>query len=309
MDYRKIITSRALRLNILNALSWVPDKTMLKLQYRIKTGRKLNLKNPQRYTEKLQWYKLYYRDPLMIQCVDKFDVREYVRSKGLENILNECYGMYDKVEDIEFDSLPDKFVLKDTLGGGGTSIIICRDKDLLDFEAAKKQMQSWIDTPSIPSGGREWQYYNGQKHRIIIEKYLRCKCDDLPDYKFFCFQGEVYCLYTMIDYTDNHENGKMGFYDRDFNKMSYRRLDFKPITNKLYKPDNFDLMLKYAMKLSEDFPHVRVDFYNIDGNIIFGEMTFFNASGYVKFEPDTFDYILGKEFNLPDPLQLIFPNN
>ena len=127
MDYKKIIKSRKVREQILRLLRFVPDKTMVKIQYRIKTGRKLNLKNPQRYTEKLQWYKLYYKNPLMIKCVDKYDVREYVKSLGLEEILNECYGVFDKVEDIDFDKLPNQFVMKDTLGGGGDRVIICKD--------------------------------------------------------------------------------------------------------------------------------------------------------------------------------------
>ena len=143
MDYKKIIKSRETRLRILRTLDFIPDKTMIKMQYFIKTGRRLNLKNPQRYTEKLQWYKLYYRDPLMQQCADKYDVREYVRSKGLGYILNECYGVYERVEDIDFDSLPDQFVLKDTLGGGGNSIIICKDKQLLILKT-QKQMQKWL---------------------------------------------------------------------------------------------------------------------------------------------------------------------
>ena len=128
IDYKKIFKSRKLRLAILELLSFIPDKLMIKIQYYIKIGRKLNLKNPQRYTEKLQWYKLNYKNPLMIKCVDKYDVREYVKDCGLENTLNECYGIFNSPDEINFDALPNKFVLKDTLGGGGNSIIICDDK-------------------------------------------------------------------------------------------------------------------------------------------------------------------------------------
>lgn len=120
MDYKKIIKSRKLRVRIMQALSFVPDKMMLKMQYRIKTGRKLNLRDPQRYTEKLQWYKLYYRDPLMAQCVDKYEVRKYVEECGLGSILNKCYGVYSSPDEIDFRKLPDSFVLKDTLGGAET---------------------------------------------------------------------------------------------------------------------------------------------------------------------------------------------
>ena len=126
MDYKKIIKNRSIRLKILQIFSFIPDKTMIKLQYRVKTGNKLNLKKPQRFTEKLQWYKLYYKNPLMIQCVDKYEVRKYVKSKGLEDILIPCYGVYDSADNINWKKLPDKFVMKDTLGGGGVSVILVK---------------------------------------------------------------------------------------------------------------------------------------------------------------------------------------
>lgn len=138
MDYKKIIKSRSLRLKLLRLLSFVPDKYMLKVQYRIKTGNNLNLKNPKRFTEKLQWYKLYYRDSLMIKCVDKYDVREYIRSKGLDKILIPCYGVYNSDDDINWNQLPNQFVMKDTLGGGGTSVIIVKDKNSADIDEIKK---------------------------------------------------------------------------------------------------------------------------------------------------------------------------
>ena len=132
MNYKDIIKSRSVRIKILRLLLFIPDKQMIQLQYRIKTGRRLNLKNPQRFTEKMQWYKLYYRDPKMIQCVDKYDVREYVESKGLDQYLNKCYGVYEDVKDVDWQSLPDQFVMKDTPGGGGISVIIIRNKEKED---------------------------------------------------------------------------------------------------------------------------------------------------------------------------------
>ena len=134
MDYKKIIKSRSLRLKILRFLSFVPDKTMIKIQYKLKTGHKLNLKNPRRFTEKLQWYKLYYKNPLMIRCVDKGDVRKYVAKCGLKDILIPSYGIYNSFDEINWDKLPSKFVVKDTLGGGGNSIIIVKDKKDINFE-------------------------------------------------------------------------------------------------------------------------------------------------------------------------------
>ena len=295
--YKKIFRSRKLRLKILSAFNFIPDKTMLKIQYRIKCGHKLDLKDPKRYTEKLQWYKLYYRDPQMTQCSDKYGVREYVKSRGLEHILNELYVAYDRPEEIEWEKLPESFAMKAN-NGSGTNYFVT-DKSSETLEGLIEKAKPWFEHTGF-SFGREWGYTN-IKPKLVFEKLLpRDSRNDLPDYKFFCFNGKVFCLYTMIDYTDNHKNGKLGFFDRDFNQMPCRRLDYNPITEKLEKPKNFDLMVEYAEKLAAGFPHVRVDFYNIDGQIVFGEMTFYNASGYTKFEPDSFDFEMGEKFVLPE---------
>lgn len=300
MNYKKIIKSRETRIKLLSLLNFIPDKTMIKLQYYIKTGRRLNLKHPQRYTEKLQWYKLYYRDPLMQQCSDKYDVREYVKSKGLGHILNECYGVYERVEDIDFDSLPNQFVLKDTLGGGGNSVIICKDKPTFDLEIAKKQMQKWLKINSNRKNeGREWVYTGRKKHRIIIEKYISAPNDNLIDYKFFCFSGKPYIFYLITD-RNLGDHGKAVILDMNYNRVPARTLTQSILEDIPPKPQNFEKMIEYASALSEDFPHVRVDFYNVDGNILFGELTFFGASGYQKFVPDAFDFVLGRKFALPE---------
>lgn len=301
IDYRKIFNSREVRQKLLNILNFVPDKVMLKVQYYLTFGRKLNLKMPERYTEKVQWYKLYYHDPLMKKCSDKYDVRQYVTEKGLDNILNECYGVYDSIEEINLDELPDKFVLKDTMGSGGTSIIFVHDKATFDFESIKGTLKKWLDTPvNRKSYGREWGY-DGIKHRIIAEKMLLPdSTSDLPDYKFFCFNSKVFCSYFMKNYSQHPEEGVLGFCDRDFKLLPAYRKDFKPLLEQPEKPENYELMLEYAEKLAQDFPHVRVDFYNINGQIIFGELTFYNASGYTEFNPDSFDFTMGKEFVLPE---------
>ena len=298
MDYKKIIKSRKVREQILRLLRFVPDKTMVKIQYRIKTGRKLNLKNPQRYTEKLQWYKLYYKNPLMIKCVDKYDVREYVKSLGLEEILNECYGVFDKVEDIDFDKLPNQFVMKDTLGGGGDRVIICKDKTNFDIEGAKKKMQEWVSEPIVKFGGREWPYYSGKGHRIIIEKFLECDDGDLPDYKFFCFNGKSEFFYIKVDYAKAHDEGKLTFFDKDFKQLCVKMDYCNLLAEKIEPPEEINRMIELSNKISKDFPHVRVDFYLINGKIYFGEMTFYNASGYMTFEPDEFDFEMGSKFSI-----------
>ena len=235
----------------------------------------------------------------MKTCVDKYGVREYVKSHGCENILNELYGVYNSAEEVDFNKLPNQFVLKDTLGGGDASMIIVTDKNKLDIKKAKEKMQKWIKEPiDTKHAGREW-VYDGEKHRIIAERLLITdENGDLPDYKFFCFDGKVYCSYMMQNYTMHHEDGVLGFFDRDFRLLKVKRKDFKAMVNPPEKPKNYEKMVELAEILSKDFPHVRVDFYNIDGKIVFGELTFFNASGYVEFEPDQFDYDMGEQFNV-----------
>ena len=298
MNYKKIIKSRAVRIKIMQAMSFIPDKWMLSLQYKIKTGRKLNLKKPQRFTEKLQWYKVYYRDPIMKQCVDKYEVRKYVEECGLGSILNECYGVYSSPDEIDFGKLPDSFVLKDTLGGGGNSVIIVPDKSKLIVEQAKQQMAQWVaESTSAKHPGREW-VYDGMPHRIIAEKYISSNPETggLIDYKFFCFGGRVAYLYVM----GNRKNGlKVGIYDREFRKLdAYISYDEKMETE-AKKPENFEEMCEIAEKLSAKFPHARIDLFDQNGVITFGEITFFSGSGYTCFDPDDFDFQLGEFFQIP----------
>lgn len=298
MDYKKIIRNKKLRLKILDHLGFVPDSIMLKIQYRLKTGRKLNLKKPQRWTEKIQWYKINYRDPLMAKCVDKYSVRSYVRKMGLGSILNECYGIFNNPEEINFDNLPNEFVLKDTLAGGSSSVIICKDKEKADLLDYKREMHRWINANYKSNFGREW-VYDGRKHRIIIDKYIDPECSEgLIDYKFFCFNGEPSHLLVI---SDRFTEEKLDLYDLRWNKLDVVQSDCpNQRVDKLPRPQNFDKMIEIARILSKPFPHVRVDLYNIKGHIIFGELTFFSASGYYIFTPDKFDYILGKKFLLPD---------
>ena len=300
MDYKKILKSRKLRLQLLRLLSFIPDKTMLQIQYKIKTGRKLNLKNPQRLTEKQQWYKLYYKDPLMIPCVDKYDVRAYVESKGLGDTLIQCYGVFDRPEDIDFAKLPQRFVLKDTLGGGGNSVIIVSDKDTMDKDAVIAQMEGWVKQPHrVRDGGREWPYYSGKKHRIIAEEFLEAEDPalGLVDFKTFCFQGRMEYVYAMCD----RGNGpvKVGIYDRDYQKRPVLSLGHDDVYDRIRKPQNYEQLIAVAETLAKDFPHVRVDLYNNCGKVYFGELTFYGGSGYDIYDPDSFDFEIGSKFILP----------
>lgn len=284
-----------MRFKILGLLDFLPDKQMLQLQYYIKTGRKLNLKAPKRYTEKLQWYKLNYRNPLMTKCSDKYEVREYVTNKGLDSILNPLYGVYDDVESIDFETLPNSFAIKHTNGSGANLFV--KDKNKIDLKEIKKTLNEWI-TKKKNNFGREWCYYNVPS-KIIAEKLLdRDENNDLPDYKFFCFNGKVKYLYTMINYVDNHNQGLCSFFTPEFEKLPYRRSEYGEIVDDISKPANFEKMVEIAEVLAGDFPHVRVDLYNIKGKIVFGELTFYNASGYTVFEPEEFDFVLGDCFEI-----------
>lgn len=269
---------------------------MLKLQYRIKLGRKLNLKNPQRFTEKLQWYKMHYRNPVMHECVDKYAVRKFVESKGLNEILVKLYGHYDTISDVPFHTLPNRFVIKTTHGGGGNNVVICHNKEELDFEDLKEKLSFKEDKVADNGGGREWSYY-GLKTGIVVEELLVNQENPqagVNDYKIFCYNGHA--KYIIVD-VDRYIGHKRNFYDRNWNNLHVTS-DCPGCDRIIEKPENFDQMLAIAEKLSEEFPYVRVDLYNVNGKIYFGELTFYPWSGYTNFEPDKFDFIFGEDFVL-----------
>lgn len=295
MNYKKIIRSQSTRFAILRVLSWVPNSIMLSLQYRIKMGFWPNLKHPKRYTEKLQLYKMKYRNPIMYQCVDKYEVHKFVESKGLSYILNTIYGIYEKTSDIDFTSLPNKFVAKTTGGGGGENVAVIRDFSNTNVDELLKKLNMWQKNLGA-SYGREWAYDGIKKNRVIIEELLE---DDnnsdgsIDDYKFMCFNGQFKSLW--IDkgrYSDHHR----GFWDERLKYLEDVYSDHDNFKTPPILPDNIKDMVKIAEKLSEDFPYARVDLYNIKGRIVFGEITFYPWSGYVKFTPDEFDYQLGSYF-------------
>ena len=292
MDYKKILRSQKVRFLILKFLSFVPDSIMLKLQYRIKMGFKLNLANPQRFTEKLQWYKIHYRNKLMGICVDKYEVRNYVESKGLDNTLNKLYCVCSDPDEIDFAALPDRFVIKTTDGGGGENIFICRDKSSLDVPQLKKTLLSWKDKKNV-NPGREWAYTLIKQSRYIVEEYLENDVNPeagISDYKFFCFNGKPHCIAYDIDRYIGH---KRNFYDIEWNNLHVSTDCDTFDDNLVPRPEGLEDMCKVAEILSKDFPFVRVDLYYIKGKVYFGELTFYPWSGYVKFSPQEFDYKLG----------------
>lgn len=297
MDYKRIIKSQQLRFSILRLLQWVPDCIMLRIQYRMKMGFWPDFKHPRRFTEKLQLYKMKYRNPLMHQCVDKYEVRKYVENKGLGVILNELYGVYKLPEDIDFKALPNQFVMKTTTGGGGQNVIIVKDKMSSNLDELRRKLRKWNGANNLGAlAGREWAYKEC-KPRIIVEELLENKEMHAPliDYKFFCFNSEPKFLYVITDRKPG-EYAYLGIYDIEFNKLPVYRCDERRQECVVVKPKNYDLMVDIARKLSADFPHVRVDLFNVDGKIYFGELTFYDGSGYFHYDPDTFDYIIGGYF-------------
>ena len=292
--YKKIIRSQKLRFRILSALRFVTDEKMIRLQYRIKTGRKLNLKNPERYTEKIQWYKLYYRDPVMTQCADKYKVREYVKSKGLDYILNDLYAKFDSPEEISFENLPDRFVIK--LSNGSGTNIFCTDKNILDLESVKEEFRSFY-ARSNASAGREWVYHTGEKPVIVAEKYLEDpeQKGGIYDYKFLCFGGVPHYIAFDVNRFSNH---RRNIYDMEWNDLRVGS-DCPCSDIEIPRPVKLDEMAKIAKILSADFPAVRVDLYVVRDRIYLGEMTFFPWSGYVVYDPDWFDLEMGVKFVLP----------
>lgn len=273
-------------------------ETEIKKLYKERVGRELNLDNPMRFSEKIQWRKLNEITPLISKLSDKYEVRSWVKDTIGEEYLIPLLGVWDSFDDINFDKLPASFVLK-TNNASGTNLIVHSKKEL-NISYARRLFNYWLEKPFGLLSGLELQYCN-IKPRIIAEKnMLSGGGEDLPDYKFFCFDGKVYCSYTTIDFAKDHSQGKLAFFDREYQLMPVSRADYlTPYRKQLKKPDNYQTMVEIAEKLSRGFSHVRVDLYNIDGKIYFGEMTFTTHSGYMKFNPDSFDYELGDLWKLP----------
>lgn len=272
------------------------DETYLKLRYNCIMGKKLNLDNPVTYNEKLQWLKLYDRKPEYTKMVDKYEAKKYVANIIGEEYIIPTLGVWDNVNDIDFDTLPNQFVLKCTHDSGG--LVICKDKAELDIENAKNTLNHFLNR-NFYSVHREWPYKD-VKPRIIAEKYMEDESKtDLKDYKFFCFNGEPKLLYISEGLSD-HSTAKISFADMDYNIAEFKRNDFKPFYELPKKPVNFEKMKELAKVLSKDRAFIRVDFYEIHKKIFFGELTFFPCSGYLPFDPKEYDKVLGDWITLPN---------
>lgn len=273
-----------------------PDELYLKVQYRLLMGKRLDLKNPVTYSEKLQWLKLYDRRPEYVTMVDKAAVKDYVAGIIGNEYIIPTIGVWEKPEDIDWDTLPNQFVLKCTHDSGG--LVICRDKSKLDKKATINKLRKGLKRNYFKIW-REWPYKEVPR-RIIAEKYIDPTPDlkDLPDYKFFCFDGEVKALFVATDRQKPGEDVKFDFFDADFNHLPFKQgHEHAAVTPR--KPKNFELMKKAAAELSKGLPHARVDLYDVGEKVMFGEITFFHFSGMVPFRPDNWDKVFGDMLILP----------
>ncbi|MBQ4515412.1 MAG: glycosyl transferase [Clostridia bacterium] len=283
-------------------INFLCDRKFLKLLYRINFGKKLNLDNPQSFNEKMQWLKLYDRNPIYTTMVDKYEVKQYVADKIGEEYIIPTLGVWDKFEDIDFDKLPQQFVLKCTHDSGG--LVICRDKSKLDIDSARKKITRCLERNYF-SSSREWPYKN-VKPRIIAEKFMQESDENeltvkgLVDYKFFCFNGAPEWLYISKG-LENHSTARISFFDLDGKEMPFRRRDYAPFDTELKLPENYEQMKKIAEKLAKEVNNafVRIDLYSINNNIYFSEITFSPCSGMIPFEPEEWDLKLGEYIKLP----------
>ncbi len=273
----------------------VNDEKAVKEYYRKKSGGlTVDLSNPVTFSEKQQWYKLYSKNPLMSQCADKHDVRQYIIDCGYEELLNEQYGVYEAVKDIPIESLPERFVLKAAHASGWNLIV--RDKSGMNWKQEKKTMKLWLKQ-DIYWSGREWVYKNLKK-RIVAEKYLEDESGGLLDYKFYCFNGKPAFLQLEVGRftSENTRN----FYDMDWNLLPFgKELEHNPNVN-IAIPACFDEMKQIAETLSKPFSYVRVDLYQVNGKVYFGELTFFPAGGAPDFVPSEYDKIVGDMWDLKE---------
>ena len=274
---------------------WIPDAIFLKFIYRNIFGRKLDLNEPRSFNEKLQWLKLYDRKPEYTAMVDKYLAKELIAEKLGKEYVIPTIGVWDRFEDIAFDKLPDRFVLKCNHDSGG--LVICRDKAKLDIKEAEKKIK-WSLNRNYYWVGREWPYKD-VKRKIIAEEYIENEeGKGLVDYKFYCFNGHVEYLYVSEGLED-HKTARISFLTPDWEFAPFERADYKPFSELPKKPGRFSDMLKIAEKLSEGFPFLRVDLYEVNGEIYFSEFTFAPCSGWMPFVPDEWDYKLGELIVLP----------
>lgn len=281
------------RLDRRKILRLLPDKIYLRIIFRLKLNKPLNLKNPVTFNEKLQWLKLYDRKPVYTMMVDKFLVKEYVKEKISSEYIIPTLGVWDHFDDIDFDSLPNQFVLKCTHDSGG--VVICRDKSRFDLETAKEKIEKSLKS-NYYWRGREWPYKKVLP-RIMAETYMQDGEEkSLPVYKFFCFNGKAEIVQTIQN--DKSPNETIDYFDRQWNLLDLRQ-NYPNSSKPLSKPIAFDKMLEISERLSQNRESfLRVDLYLVEGKIYFSEFTFFSDSGTAAFIPESWDAQLGERLKL-----------
>lgn len=292
----KTLTDKKYRTKLFAGLGFydrMDDEKYLKKLYMANFGKELDLENPKTFNEKLQWLKLYDRKPEYTMMVDKYRVREYISEKLGEEYLIPLLGVWDDPEEIDFDKLPNQFVLKCN-HNSGLGMCICKDKSKLDIKKVKAELKKGLKE-NFYLRGREWPYKDVPR-KIICEKYMVDESGyELKDYKIFCFNGEPKALFVA---TDRMTDTKFDFFDVEFNHLPFTN-GHPNAEKEIAKPQNLDEMLKVASVLSKGIPQVRIDLYNVNGKILFGEMTFSHWSGMVPFEPNKWDERFGEWIVLP----------
>ncbi len=281
-------------------LHFLPDSICIQMMYFYHFHKFANLKDPKTFNEKLQWLKLHDRNPEYTIMVDKYLVKDYVAKKIGDEYIIPTLGVWNSPEEIDFEALPNQFVLKWNHDSG--SIVICKDKNVLNVNEAmcklqrgKKYSGYWY--------GREWPYKNVEP-KIIAETYMEDDLfPELIDYKFMCFDGKVKVIFTCSGRYSS-EGLRVTFYDREWNKLPFIR-HYKACSETQKKPSTFDKMVFLAEQLATDIPFVRIDFYEINGKPYFGEITLFPGSGFEPFTPSEWDLKLGDWIKLPDVLKKV----
>ena len=274
-------------------MNFLPDRLYLSIQYRYHTGKRLKLNPPIRYNEKLQWIKLYDRNPRYTDLVDKYKVKEFVAKTIGEAYVVPLLAVWERPEQISISELPDRFVLKTNHDSKG--VLICKDKKSFDLDKAKSFFASHMKRNGY-SYGREWPYKYVER-KIIAEQYLDAKSEELIDYKVLCFNGEAKLIQLHQGrFTDHYTHD---IYDTEWKKQHFNQIGEKSCDETIEKPSFLNEMIQLSEKLASGIPHVRVDWYYVDNHLFFGEMTFFDASGYLDFIPDEYNELIGSWITLP----------
>lgn len=274
-----------------DCFKWMPDEIYLKIIYYCKTGKRLNLKDPKSYNQKLQWIKLYDRRSEYTTYVDKLKVREYIKEKIGQEYLIPLIEEYDSIEEIKWEELPNKFVLKCTHNSGGN--IICTNKEELDIEKTKKKLKKWMKRNWFWHG-REWAYKDVIP-KIICEQYMSNSDGTLNDYKILCFNGKA--KYIQV-HRDRYINHTQTFYDLKGNRLPFHHKAYKQSSIKKIDVNKLQDIIRLAETLSRGYYQMRVDFYLVEGRPFFGEITLYNFNGFVEMEPDQYNEILGEDIKL-----------